>query len=161
VEERYRAVVLWSAALILVEEDMGVTVAAIGVALWLAGERRRGLVLALVGAVALVLVVWVIIPAFNAGGAYDYTENLGGEAGLWQSLVTEWDRKLATLALTFAVTGFAALWSPWAVVAAPTFVWRFLGDVHWYWGTEWHYSVVLMPIVFVAMIQALERRPRL
>ncbi len=161
VEERYRAVMLWSSALILVKEDMGVTVAAIGVALWLARERRRGLILALVGAVALVLVVWVIIPAFNAGGAYDYTENLGGEAGLWQSLVTEWDRKLATLALTFAVTGFAALWSPWAVVAAPTFVWRFLGDVHWYWGTEWHYSVVLMPIVFVAMIQALERRPRL
>lgn len=161
VERRYSAVVWWSLLLLLVKEDMGVTVAAIGVALWLAGERRRGLLLAIGGAVALVLVVWVLIPAFNTGGGYDYTSNLGGDAGVWETLTTEIDRKIITLLLTFGITGFAALWSPWAVVAAPTFLWRYLGDVDYYWGTEWHYSMVLMPIVFVAMIDALERRPRL
>lgn len=161
VEQRYAAVVWWSLPLLLVKEDMGVTVAAIGVALWLVGERRRGLILAIVGAVALVLVVWVIIPAFNTGGGYDYTGNLGGEVGLWETLTTEADRKLLTLLLTFGVTGFAALLSPWAVVAAPTFLWRFLGDVEYYWGTDWHYSIVIMPIVFVAMIDAIGRRPRL
>ncbi|WP_286929438.1 MULTISPECIES: DUF2079 domain-containing protein [Aeromicrobium] len=161
VEQRYSAVVWWSLPLLLVKEDMGVTVAAVGVALWLAGERRRGLLLALGGAVALVLVVWVIIPAFNTGGGYDYTGNLGGEVGVWETLTTEADRKLLTLLLTFGVTGFAALWSPWAVVAAPTFLWRFLGDVEYYWGTEWHYSIVIMPIVFVAMIDAIGKRPRL
>ena len=142
VEKRYSAVVWWSLPLLLVKEDMGVTVAAVGVALWLVGERRRGLLLAIGGAVALVLVVWVIIPAFNTGGGYDYTGNLGGDAGVLETLTTEWDRKLLTLLLTLGITGFAALWSPWAVVAAPTFLWRFLGDVHWYWGTEWHYSMV-------------------
>lgn len=161
VEKRYSAVVWWSLPLLLVKEDMGVTVAAVGVALWLVGERRRGLLLAVGGAVALVLVVWVVIPAFNTGGGYDYTGNLGGEAGVLETLTTEWDRKLLTLLLTLGITGFAALWSPWAVVAAPTFLWRFLGDVHWYWGTEWHYSMVIMPIFFVAMIDAIERRPRL
>lgn len=161
VEKRYSAVMWWSLPLLFVKEDMGVTVAAVGLALWLVGERRRGLILAIVGAVALVLVVWVLIPAFNTGGGYDYTGNLGGDAGVWQTLTTEADRKLLTLLLTFGITGFAALFSPWAVVAAPTFLWRFLGDVDYYWGTEWHYSLVLMPIVFVAMIDALDRRPRL
>ncbi len=158
VQQRYTAVIWWSLPLLLVKEDMGVTVAAIGVAMWLAGARRKGLIVAATGAVALVLVVWVLIPAFNTGGGYDYTSNLGGEVGIWQTLTTEWDRKLLTLLLTFGITGFAALWSPWAVVAAPTFIWRFLGDVDYYWGTEWHYSVVLMPILFVAMIDAIDRR---
>ncbi|WP_313406652.1 DUF2079 domain-containing protein [Aeromicrobium sp.] len=161
VERRYNAAIAWSLALLLVKEDMGVTVAAVGVALFLAGERRRGLIVAVTGVVALVLVVWVLIPAFNTGGGYDYTGNLGGDAGVIETLLTEADRKILTLVLTLGITGFAALWSPWAVVAAPTFLWRFLGSVDYYWGTEWHYSVVIMPIVFVAMIDALERRPRL
>lgn len=161
VEQRYSAVIWWSLPLLLVKEDMGVTVAAVGVALWLAGQRRRGLMLAVGGALALVLVVWVLIPAFNTGGGYDYTSNLGGDVGMWQTFTTELDRKVLTLLLTFGITGFAALWSPWAAVAAPTFLWRFLGDVEYYWGTEWHYSVVIMPILFVAMIDAIERRPRL
>ena len=41
----------------------------------------------------------------------------------------------------------------------PTFLWRFAGGVEYYWGTEFHYSLVLMPIVFVAMIDAIGRRP--
>jgi len=161
VERRYPAVVWWSLPLLLVKEDMGVTVAAIGAALWLVGQRRRGLVTMAVGAVALVLVVWVLIPAFNTGDAYDYTGNLGGDDGLWTTFTTELDRKVITLLLTFGITGFAALWSPWALVAAPTFVWRYIGTVDYYWGTDWHYSLVLMPIVFVAMVDALDRRPRL
>lgn len=161
VEGRFQAVVWWSLPLLLVKEDMGVTVAAIGAALWLAGERRRGAILAAVGAVALVLVVWVIIPSFNAGGSYDYTGDLGGDAGIWQTLTTSADEKLLTLVLTFGITGFAALLSPWALVAAPTFLWRYIGTVDYYWGTTWHYSLVLMPIVFIAMIDALGRRKRL
>lgn len=158
VERRYDWVVWWSLPLLLVKEDMGVTVAAIGVALWLVGERRRGLILAVIGAVALVLIVWVFIPAMNVSGSYDYTSDLGGDSGLWHALTTELDRKALTLALTLGITGFAALWSPWAVVLAPTLAWRFLGSVDYYWGTEWHYSLVLMPIVFVAMIDALGKR---
>ena len=161
VRQQYQAVIWWSLPLLLVKEDMGVTVAAIGAAMWLVGQHRRALILMATGALALVLVVWVIIPAFNTGGAYDYTDNLGGDLGIRQNLTTEWDRKLGTLLLTFGVTGFAALLSPWALVAAPTFAWRFLGDVEYYWGTQWHYSVVLMPILFVAMIDALSKRPKL
>ncbi|WP_166375984.1 DUF2079 domain-containing protein [Aeromicrobium phragmitis] len=161
VEARYSRVLLWSLPLLLVKEDMGFTVAAIGVALWLAGERRRGLALAIAGVVAVGVVVGLVIPHFNSGDTYDYTGALGGESGVLATLAAEPQRKLLTLALTFAITGVAALLSPWAVVTVPTFAWRFVGDNPYYWGTEWHYSLVLMPIAFVAMIDVLARRRRL
>src|SRR5699024_4536524 len=38
-----------------------------------------------------------------------------------------------------------------------TFAWRLAGDDPAYWGMDYHYSAVLMPIVFVAMIDALSK----
>ena len=46
VERRVRSVVAWSLPLLLVKEDLGLTVTLIHLVLWLAGERRRGLWLA-------------------------------------------------------------------------------------------------------------------
>lgn len=161
VEARYDRVIWWSLPLLLVKEDLGFTVAAIGLALWLAGERRKGLGLGIGGVAAVAIVVGLVIPSFNTGDAYDYVGTLGGDAGIWSTLTAEPGRKLLTVALTFAITGAAALLSPWAVVVAPTFLWRFVGDNPFYWGTDWHYSLTLMPVVFVAMIDVLARRPRL
>lgn len=161
VDGRFDHVIWWSLPLILVKEDLGITVAAIGLALWLAGERRRGVVLAVVGLLATVVVVWVVIPSFNAGGAYDYSSTLGGDRGVMATLFTDLGRKALTVVLTVAITGGAALWSPWAVVAVPTFLWRFLGDNEFYWGTDWHYSMILMPIVFVALIDGFVQHPRI
>ncbi|MFI5427483.1 DUF2079 domain-containing protein [Aeromicrobium sp. UC242_57] len=159
VDRRFAHVVGWSLPLMLVKEDMGVTVAAIGFVLWLAGERRRGVVLALVGVIGAALVVLVIIPAINPDGVYAYAHQ--GERGRLEALFDQVDRKAATVLLTVAITGLAALWSPWALVAAPTLLGRFVNDVPFYWGTEWHYSLVVMPIVFVAMIDGIRRQPRL
>ncbi len=161
VDGRYDRVVWWSMPLLLVKEDMGLTVALVGVVLWWAGERRRGALLAVGAVAAMALVLFVIVPGFNAGGSYAYTSNIGGDRGVAITLFDSVDRKVATVLLTFAITGFAALASPWAVLVLPTFAWRFVGDVPFYWGTEWHYSLVLMPIVFVAMIDAMRHRPAL
>ena len=157
VDRRYGRVVMWSVPLLLVTEDMGLTVAMIGAVLWLAGERRRGAALAAGAIAAMALVLLVIVPAFNAGGSYAYSGTLGGDRGIVATLLDASDRKLATVVLTLAITGFAALASPWVLLVLPTFAWRFAGDVPFYWGTEWHYSLVLMPIVFVAMIDAMHR----
>ncbi len=161
VDRRFDRIVWWSVPLLLVKEDLGLTVAAIGVVLWLAGERRRGVMLAVGGIIAMAIIVLVIIPAFNAGGSYAYSSTLGGDRGVLATLAAGVDRKLTTVVLTVAITGFAALASPWILLVVPTFAWRFAGDVPFYWGTEWHYSLVLMPIVFVAMIDAMARRPNL
>lgn len=160
VDRRHDRVVLWSLPLLLVKEDLGLTVAVIGVVLWLAGERRRGVVLALGSLVATAVILLVVIPGFSGGG-YAYSSTLGGDRGIVTTVLDGVDRKAATVVLTLGITGLAALASPWVLLVLPTFAWRFAGDVPFYWGTEWHYSLVLMPIVFVAMIDAMTRRPAL
>jgi uncharacterized membrane protein len=39
----------------------------------------------------------------------------------------------------------------------PTLAWRLTSDNSFYWGTGYHYSLVLMPIVFAAFIDGLRR----
>ncbi|AXT85785.1 hypothetical protein C6I20_11690 [Aeromicrobium sp. A1-2] len=161
VDRRFGAVVAWSLPLLLVKEDLGLTVAVIGGVLWLAGERRRGLALLSTGLIATAVIVLVAIPAFASSDAYAYASTLGGDRGLLTTLLDEPGRKAATVALTVGITGLAALLSPWVLLVLPTFAWRFAGDNAYYWGTEWHYSLVLMPIVFVAMIDTMRRWPTL
>ncbi len=160
VERRFGAVVLWSLPLLLVKEEFGLTVAVMGGVLWLAGEHRRGAALGVVGLVSALLTIFVLMP-WLADGTYAHAATLGGDRGILATLFDQLDRKAATVALTVGITGLAALASPWVLLALPTFAWRFAGDNAYYWGTEWHYSLVLMPIMFVAMIDAMKRWPRL
>lgn len=159
VERRYGWVIAWSLPLLLVKEDLGLTVALVGLVLWLAGERRRGIGLALAGGFAFLLIVIVIVPSFNPGGAYAYTGALGGERGILGTLLDDPGRKLLTVAMTFAVGGLVAVASPWAWLVLPTFAWRFAGDNPYYWSTDFHYSILLMPIVAVAAIDVMGRHP--
>lgn len=161
VEHRYTAVAAWAVPLVLVKEDLGITVMVVGALLWWVGERRLGAATAVAGLVGFVVAVLVVLPAFNDAGAYAYTGNLGGDAGLVDTVLAGPGTKLGALVLTLAITGFAAVWSRWVLVVVPTFLWRFAGDVPTYWGIEWHYSLVLMPIVFCAAVEAVEQVPRL
>lgn len=151
-------VVVWAMPLLLVKEDMGITVAAIGVVLVLAGFRRRGLTLAVTGIAAAAVIIWLIVPAVNPESHYDYTSKVAG--GIFHVLAQEPGVKIATLAITVAVSGFIAARSPWLLVAIPTLLWRFIGDNPAYWGIDYHYSAHLMPIVFIAMIDAMSKEPR-
>jgi uncharacterized membrane protein len=161
VDRRFDRVVLWSLPLLLVKEDLGLTVAAIGGVLWLAGERRRAAWLAAAGVVGFLLVVVVIVPAFNPGGSYTYASSVGGDRRIVATALDDPGRKAQTLVMTLAVSGLTALASPWTLLVLPTFGWRFLGDNPFYWGTDFHYSLVLMPVVAVAAIDAMARRRRL
>ncbi|GAA1642961.1 DUF2079 domain-containing protein [Actinoplanes couchii] len=146
VEGRWRAAVAWAAPLVLVKEDLPLTVAAIGGYLILRGQRRRGLATLGGGVVAWLLIVGVIVPAFNHDAAYAYTS--GG------ALLTEVPRKLLTVAMILAPTALLAARSPILLIALPTLAWRFWAANPNYWGTGFHYSAVLMPIAFVAMLDA-------
>jgi uncharacterized membrane protein len=161
VDRRPTAVVAWSLPLLLVKEDLGLTVAVIGGVLWWSGARRRGAALAVAGVLGAAIVVLVLVPAMNPDDGYAYASALGGDRGIVATLFTDTGRKLETVLLTVAVTGFAALASPWALVALPTLAWRFAGDNPYYWGTDFHYSALLMPVLFVAAVDAMARWPRL
>lgn len=161
VERRYTQVVAWSLPLLLVKEDLGLTVAVVGVVLWLVGERRRGTWLLAAGGAGFLLVLIVIVPAFNPEGAYAYTGAVGGDRGVLETAFDDLGRKLLTAVMTLAVGGLAALASPWVLLVLPTFAWRFVGDNPYYWGTDFHYSLLLMTVVAVAAIDAMERMPSL
>ena len=165
----WRWVALCAVPLLAVKEDQGLTLVAIGLALLVSGGRRWGLGLVTVGLLGSLLVLLVVIPGLNPDG-YDYWSRLGGADAtgaiggaddadlLGLPLRAIWPPvKIETLLLTFGITGFLALRSPWALVALPTLGWRFLSDYDYYWGTDWHYSLTLMPVVFVAMIDGIVR----
>ncbi|MFG1668650.1 DUF2079 domain-containing protein [Streptomyces sp. Y7] len=157
---RWRAALLWALPLVLVKEDLGFTVTAIAlVVAWRARQEsvrasRWALGVAVLGAAALALTLLVVIPSFNAAGGYDYWNKVSepGGGGPFDGL----DTKLRTLAwLLIPTTGLLALRSPVLLVALPTLGWRFVSAYPQYWGTDWHYSAVLMPVVTFALVDAL------
>jgi uncharacterized membrane protein len=161
---RWRAAVAWALPLLLVKEDLGLTVAAVGLYIAFHGARRIGLTTAALGTLGSWLEMDVLIPAANHG-RYEYSASLAGSlldpgpAGLAHAalaLVTP-ETKLTTVLLLLAPTAFLAARSPLLLLVVPTLGWRFLSTDAVYWGTAFQYSAVLMPIVFAAFIDTLVR----
>ena len=164
-DKRWRAACVWIVVLMGVKEDLGLTVAGFGVVLWLWGQRRRALWMGGIGIGGMALVLLVIIPLFNPNRQYDYWGKLadddGASAGLLASLTNTAlgtftpGIKYQTLLLLLVITAFVAVRSPLLLMIVPTMLWRFAGSTEFYWGTTWHYSIILMPILFAAAIDGL------
>ncbi|MFJ9453885.1 DUF2079 domain-containing protein [Kitasatospora sp. NPDC101447] len=160
------AAALWSLPLLLVKEDLGLTVAAVGLLIaWqarqAAGTPLPGLALAAVGLAATAVTVLVVLPAFNSGGGFDYWQQLdgGGQSAPWAlPLRLLWPPvKWLLLFLLAATAGFLGLRSPLFLLCVPTLAWRLLSANPHYWGVSYHYSAVLMPIAVAALVDALAR----
>ena len=109
-----------------------------------------------------VVSIVVILPYFNSGGTFDYADKVNVTAAVgdpFGSLIQMMNNntKMATLGLLL-ITG-AVLWvgSPLALVALPTIAWRLLSTMESYWASTWHYSLVLMPVVFCALLDTVLR----
>ncbi|MFJ5921317.1 DUF2079 domain-containing protein [Kitasatospora sp. NPDC092948] len=164
------AAVCWALPLVLVKEDLGLTVAAVAVLAFRRaplGSRARVATVgvALFGVAATVVTVFLIVPAFNPTGGFDYGSQLSaGQAAsapwtvplrlLWPPL------KWLLLALMAATVGFAGLRSPLVLICAPTLAWRLLADNPHYWGVSYHYSAVLMPPLLAGLVEAVGRAGR-
>ncbi|MER7671664.1 DUF2079 domain-containing protein [Kitasatospora sp. NPDC096128] len=161
------AAALWSLPLLLVKEDLGLTVGAVGLLIaWQARQDRRaplpGLALAVTGVLATAFTLLVVLPALNPNGGFDYWQQLdsgGGHSPLWAlPLRLGWPPiKWLLLFLLAATTGFLGLRSPLVLLCAPTLAWRLLSTNPHHWGVSYHYSAVLMPIVFAALVDAVRR----
>ncbi|WP_158624149.1 DUF2079 domain-containing protein [Micromonospora sp. HM5-17] len=143
--------------LLLVKEDLGLTVAAIGLYIALRGPRKMGALLALVGVAACALTMLVVIPHFNAYGQNTYLGQAAGTVGNPLVRFVMPVQKLETVVLLLAPTAFLALRSPMLIIALPTIAWRFWATNPAYWGTDFHYSAILMPVVFAAAAAAAPR----
>ena len=189
----------WSLPIAFVKEDMGITVAAIGLIIfirtgWLstavdilmprlsagtpAPMRTRmqqlysswartpavaeSTMVMMWGVFWSVVAIYVILPYFNSGGNFDYADKVNFSAALGDPFgsvlqMLSNNTKLATLGLLL-ITG-AILWviSPLAAIALPTLAWRLLSTMESYWASTWHYSLVLMPVVFLALLDVVVR----
>ena len=189
----------WSLPIAFVKEDMGITVAAIGLIIfirtgWLstavdilmprlsagtpAPMRTRmqqlysswartpavaeSTMVMIWGVFWSVVAIYVILPYFNSGGNFDYADKVNFSAALGDPFgsvlqMLSNNTKLATLGLLL-ITG-AILWviSPLAAIALPTLAWRLLSTMESYWASTWHYSLVLMPVVFLALLDVVVR----
>lgn len=158
---RWHRAVWWALPLLLVKEDLGLTVAVVGMLVWWLGRRRiLGAAAVLAGLGGTLLEVLVLIPAFNPRHRYDYWALAPhGHHGVWWwagwqlTQMVKWH----TLAWTFGIVAFVALRSPLVLLAVPTLAWRMGATNSAYWVTWWHYSATLMPIVFLAAVDGLVR----
>ncbi|MFE7411750.1 DUF2079 domain-containing protein [Streptomyces laurentii] len=158
---RWNAAVLWAAPLVLVKEDMGLTVAMVGAVLFLKGQKRLGAMLAAFGVTFFALTVLVLIPAASQAGQYDYWSKIdktgeGADLSPLDSLLGAFGQgeKWEMLLFLAGITGFLCLRSPLALLVLPTLGWRFLSQDPNHWGMLWHYSALLMPVVFLALVDA-------
>ena len=167
VRGRVRAAVLWALPLVLVKEDQGFTVAAIGLLIAF-GYRHRiaGLVLAAWGLAWSLVAITVLIPHFSPTHTYLYWSlggNLSGSghraslAGLLHQVFASSDVKLPTLVMILLPTAFLALRSPIVLAVLPSLALRFIATNSAYWSTQWHYNATVMPIVFIAAIDGMSR----
>jgi len=167
---RRTAVVAWAAPLVLVKEDLGLTVAALGVVLVLTGARRLGLGLALFGLASFALTMTVLIPHFSTEGGSARLSALASESATGDSLlhrvlslpldVVTSEPRATTLLLLLGVTAFLATQSPLLILVLPTLVWRFVSTNENHWGQSFHYDLILMPIVFAALVDGVARARR-
>ncbi|RSM39518.1 DUF2079 domain-containing protein [Amycolatopsis balhimycina DSM 5908] len=150
--ERWRAAVWCALPLVLVKEDLPLTLAAVGVVLVLNRQRRLGWTVIVFGVVTSALLFLVVLPALNPAGAYAHN---GGFNPFGGAIV-----KVSMLLALLAPTAFAALRSPLLLLAVPTLLWRLVSANDRYWGMGYHYSAVLMPIVFLAGVHGARRLAR-
>ncbi|WP_369376693.1 DUF2079 domain-containing protein [Streptomyces sp. cg36] len=159
---RWRLAVALGAPLLLVKEDLGLTLAAIGGYVAWQGRRTLGLATAAAGLLGSALEFKVLMPFFSPAGTYAHAANLEpGHGSLLATLAmapldaVRPEVKATTLVLVFAPAALIALRSPLAWIAVPTLGWRMLSQNPFHWGTSFHYTAVLMPVVFAALTDAL------
>ncbi|MFJ3900801.1 DUF2079 domain-containing protein [Streptomyces sp. NPDC090025] len=166
---RWRAAVGWAAPLLLVKEDLGLTLAAVGGYIALKnrkqagegeGENRRGRRLGwatlAVGLLGSALEIKVLLPALDITGGYAHAGQLAALGHAPLDLLRP-DTKATTLILVFAPSALLALRSPLALIALPTLGWRMASENGFHWGTAFHYSAILMPVVFAGLLDVLDR----
>lgn len=167
---RIRLAVGLSAALLLVREDMGVTLVAIALVLLL---RRRWLAAAFTAALG-VAGYWfatdVVIPHFSPSGDFGYWEftALGASAGAavvflltqpWNAaaILVDHPLKIALWLLHFVPLWLLPLASPYAILGAPILLSRLFNDRLNVWSPVYQYDAILAPIFLLAALDTVRR----
>jgi uncharacterized membrane protein len=160
--ERKQWPLFWAAAVgaAMTKEDLTPFLAFVGAFMCVRGERRRGAALMLGSLLAFVAIVGIVIPWISDAGRYGYRAAYAAAAREpWRlpiTLVTP-PIKLLTAFLWVAPFALLPLFSPLAVLLVPFALERFLSSSPNHWGTIFHYSAPIAPVVAFAAIDGLAR----
>jgi uncharacterized membrane protein len=150
----HRAAVLWALPLVLVKEDLCLTVAALGAVVFLRGSRRFGIVTMVFGAVTFLAMLLWVLPALQGSGSFADAYAPAGPSEALGTLGSGADHKARTVLYLLIPTGLLALRSPMLLlVTLPTYGWRFVSNRATYWDPWYQYDAVLVPIAVAAMIE--------
>lgn len=177
--DHHKTLVVCCFLCLLVKEDIGLAfVLPIGITAILRGHVRLGASVAAMGTAGSLIAIYWLIPHFNPQHVYTYwgknncVGNTSATAGaatvthgdpiscLWDSATNTAGTKLETVFLLLAVTAFVAARSPLALIAVPNLGLRFISTDTSFWGTAYHYNAELMPVLFIAAIDAIDRARR-
>ena len=150
---------MWASAvaIALVKEDLFPLLVFAGVYLGLRGEPRRGALLAIGSLAAFVLVVQVIAPALSPSGyqhAGSFTEAVRQPWRIPALLVTP-TAKLYTVLMWLAPFALLPLASPLSILLIAFALVRLLSSSPAHWGTSFHYSAPLAPVLAMSAADGL------
>lgn len=159
---RWTAMVVYCALLLLVKEDAPFLVIGIAAYVFLMGRRKLALLLAAGATGYLLLVLFIVIPAFNPSSAYTYFSYVGGSSRGLSGLIGQVADAVATptlllLLLAFLITAGLGALSPVMLVLVPTIAVRLASSNGVYLTFGYHYNATLMVVVFFALIDGWSR----
>ncbi|WP_433545735.1 DUF2079 domain-containing protein [Streptomyces sp. CA-294286] len=181
-QRRWWAGALWAAPLLLVKEDLGLTLAAVGAYIAWQGWRERraggdgadpgltsrlrlGVSVVLLGVVGTAVEILVLLPAMNPDGGFAYWGQIPGDEAspsgnvLGLALGIFWPpMKWLLLLMLAAPVAFVGVRSLLLLLCLPTLGWRFVAGNEHYWTPGFHYSAILMPVLFAGFVDVLSRR---
>ncbi len=160
--ERRRWPWFWAAAagVLAVKEDLAPFLAFVGAYLFVRGERRIGATLTVVSLAAFAAIVAWLVPAASDTGEYGYRETYAAviqRPWLVPVALVAPPIKMLTAFLWVAPFALLPLKSPLSVLLVPFALERFLSASENHWGTIFHYSAPLSPIVAMAAADGLAR----
>jgi uncharacterized membrane protein len=145
---------------VAVKEDLSPFLAWVGGYLFVRGERRRGALLSAASLTAFIVIVGFVIPSASDSGLYGYRgtyeEVLSHPFSILVRLVNP-PIKMVTACLWVAPFAALPLASPLSVLLVPFGIEHFLSSSPNHWGTIFHYSAPLAPIVAMAAADGLAR----
>ena len=159
-----------AAVLLLVREDLGITVIAIAIVLALGRAWWPALTAAVLGGIGYWVATAVVIPHFSPAGEFGYWEftALGASAGAamiflitqpWNAVPILFDHplKVALWLLHLLPLWLLPLASPYVIIAAPILLSRLFNDRLNVWAPVYQYDAILAPVLLLAALHVVRR----
>lgn len=165
---RYWLVLGLASSLLLVREDMGITMVAVGIVLLFHRQWvKAGLSMA-IGLAGYLAVTSYLIPLFSPAGTFSYWQYtaLGASAGAaiifllthpFQSIGILFNHQLKVLLwlLSFAPLALLPLASPYVILGAPLLLSRLFNDRLNTWAPVYQYDAIMAPILILSAVHVL------